>query len=186
MISFLRQKIAPHARLLSISLAMGMLTTQAYNSNAGRSASPHIQKEIRFYLSNLGVSNDRANMLPICCFSPSKYVRPIGLTTGSGIWIDEEQLADYPVCLCSFYLAHEAAHYALGHYRGFNHVDQEKAADIAAAHMLCKCGRRSVVEQYAAYLKNTIIPQEGAQARVDTQHPTFRDEVACLEKVLAK
>ena len=177
----------PRKKAAILTLLLALATPLIHTHDHGtQPASAQVQGEIRTYLINLGVSTERAKKVHIYRFSISKKDCPFGLTAHNGIWIDEQQLSLYPACLCSFYMAHEAAHYALGHYRSITRIGQERAADQAAARMLCKCGRRSVVEQYVAYLKKIVIPQEGVRGRIDNQHPTFGDELAYLEKVLTE
>jgi len=163
-----------------IAFATGSITVTHISARESQPASSSIQQEVRSYLRNLGISTDRANALPIYC--TAKHCT----TTGNGIWINERQLATHPPCLRSFYLAHEAAHYALGHYRSITTIGQEQEADIAAARMFCRYGQRAVVEEYANYLQYTVIPQEGSKGRVDKMHPTFSDELRYLQRILAE
>ena len=180
-------RTSPRKKSAILALLLTLATPIIHAHSRGtQPASTHVQQEVRTYLRNLGVSPERANKVRIYRFSGSQKECPFGLTDRDGIWINEKQFPLYPACLCSFYLAHEAAHYALEHYRSITRIGQERAADLAAARMLCKYGKRSVVEQYAAYLKSTVIPQEGSGGRIDSQHPTFGEELACLERVLAE
>jgi len=177
----------PRKKSTILALLLALTTPIIHAHSRGtQPASTHVQQEVRTYLQNLGVNAERTSKVRIYRISGSQKECPFGLTDRDGIWIDEKQISLYPACLCSFYLAHEAAHYALEHYRSITRIGQERAADLAAARMLCRCGRRGIVEQYAAYLKNTVIPQEGSGGRMDSQHPTFGDELAYLERVLAE
>jgi hypothetical protein len=151
------------------------------------------QKLARQFLKILGVPN--ASTFPIKVLEKisnkkrhnhTNNLITMGLTTSTGIWLNEREFAKLPWGTVICIIAHETIHVSEGHaYHVASHnqtLQQEKDADTKSAKMLCAHGYTWAVKDEVKHLRALVMSGHGNDT--DGDHPTIKEQYDYFTKIL--